>query len=201
MNKSAVIDLSIKSIDNDKRLIEGWATKAEEDRVGDWMVPQGAIYQLPMPFLLDHDHKKAVGEVDRVEVTSNGIRFWAHIKKIAEEGEAKNLTDYAWTLVKSGLRRAVSIGFRPLDAERVGNGVVKITKWNWFELSAVSVPALASATITSFKGLGDDTFVSIQSVRDSVQLITRAAEPPRDTKGSIELIRASSGSLRLHARP
>lgn len=160
--------------------------------MGDFMVPQGAVYQLPMPFLLDHDHNKAVGEVDRVQVTPQGIKFWAHIKKIAEDGEAKTLTDYAWALVKNGLRRSVSIGFKPMDGERLDGGGIKFTKWNWYELSAVSVPALASAVITNIKSIGDEAFVSVPPERDpnrGVRLITRAAETPRNLNGGIPLIR------------
>jgi hypothetical protein len=191
MNK-ATIDLSIKAVDESKRLLEGWASRPEEDRVGDIMVPQGAIYQLPMPFLLDHDQKKAVGEVDRVEVTAKGIKFWAHIKKIDEDGEAKSLTDHAWTLVKSGLRRSVSIGYRVLDAERLASGAVMIKKWGWFELSAVSVPALASASITSFKSV-DGMCFSVSPARDPnapVRLLTTPKPQPENLNGAVRLIRS-----------
>lgn len=171
MTNKAVISLSVKALDDDKREIEGWATRPEEDRVGDIVLPRGAEYRLPIPFLLDHDHRKAVGEVDRVEVTDKGIRFWAHIKKIAEEGEVKKMCDDAWALVKNGLRKSVSIGFRPLDAEQIpGSYGIKVKKWEWLELSAVTVPALASARITSakhidagatFTTVSDDTAKSI----------------------------------------
>lgn len=174
MNK-ATINLSIKSIDDDARLIEGWATRAEQDRVGDIVLPKGAVYKLPLPFLVDHDHRKAVGDVDRVEVTDKGIRFWAHIKKIAEPGEVKDMCDAAWSLVKNGLRKSVSIGFRVLDSERIPNSNgIKIKTWEWLELSAVTVPALASASITSFKSVSpDDLFVTVRPESSApVRLIT-----------------------------
>ena len=79
MNK-AFVALSIKAVDDGERRIEGWATTSAVDRAGDIVMPQGAKYKLPLPFLLDHDHKLVVGEVDRVEVTPKGIKFWAHIK-------------------------------------------------------------------------------------------------------------------------
>ncbi|MFT3811062.1 MAG: HK97 family phage prohead protease [Micropepsaceae bacterium] len=149
---AAFVSLTIKSLDDDARLIEGWATRPETDLVGDVVMPRGAVYTLPIPFLLDHDHKQAVGEVDRVEVTDKGIRFWAHIKKIAEPGEVKDLCDKAWSLIKNGLRRAVSIGFKAEDAQPNGGGGYTFTRWRWLELSAVSVPALPSAAITGAKG-------------------------------------------------
>lgn len=176
MTNKATIDLVVKSVDEDARLLEGWATKPEEDRMGDIVLPRGAVYELPLPFLLDHDHAKQVGHVEKVEVTDKGIRFWARIQKIAEEGEAKRLTDYAWTLVKSKLRSAVSIGFRALDSEQIPNSYgIKFKSWEWLELSAVSVPALAGAKITNIKSFKDgDTFITAtpEMVDATVKLIS-----------------------------
>lgn len=160
MNRS-LVRFEIKALDEDARTIEGWATTPDEDRMGDIVLPKGAKYELPIPFLLDHDHQLAVGEVDRVEVSDKGIKFWAHIKTIAEDGEVKALCDKAWSLVKNGLRRAVSIGFRPLKMEGLPSGGLKFTSWEWYELSAVSVPAQANAVITGTKSYSlGDTFVA-----------------------------------------
>lgn len=150
MNR-AYVALSIKAVDDDARLIEGWASTASVDRAGDIVVPKGAVYKLPMPFLLDHDHRQVVGEVDRAEVTDKGIKFWAHIKKVSEPGEVKDLCDKAWSLVKNGLRKSVSIGFSALAYDVLPNGGLKFTEWEWLELSAVGVPANAEAQITSIK--------------------------------------------------
>jgi HK97 family phage prohead protease len=186
MQNRAMIDLSIKSVDDDARQIEGWASRVEEDRMGDVVVPDGAVYKLPLPFLLDHDHTKSVGLVDKVEVTPKGIKFWAHIKKISEEGEAKRLTDYAWSLIKHGLRSAVSIGFRSLDAEQIPNSYgLKFKKWEWLELSAVTVPAHPGATITARKSLGGH-FVTV---------------PQTEIDGTVKLIRARDEHIRRGAVP
>lgn len=186
MQNRAMIDLSIKSVDDDARQIEGWATKPEEDRMGDVVMPKGAVYKLPLPFLLDHDHSKAVGLVDKVEVTEKGIKFWAHIKKIAEEGEAKRLTDYAWSLIKNGLRSAVSIGFRSLDAEQIPNSYgLKFNKWEWLELSAVTVPAHPGAVITGRKSL-DGQFVTV---------------PQCEAEGVVKLLSARDQHIRNGAVP
>lgn len=150
MNR-AFVALEIKALDDDAREIEGWATTPEVDRMGDIVLPKGAEYKLPIPFLLDHDHSQVVGEVSRVEVSDKGIRFWANIKKIAEEGDAKALCDKAWSYIKNGLRKAVSIGFKPLDFEVLPNGGLKFISWDWYELSAVGIPAQPSAVITGTK--------------------------------------------------
>jgi uncharacterized protein len=162
MNRASV-RFAIKALDDDARTIEGWATTPDVDRVGDIVMPRGAEYELPIPFLLDHDHDQVVGEVNRVEVTDQGIKFWASIKKITEEGEAKALCDKAWSYIKHGLRKAVSIGFRPLPGgiEALPSGGLKFTSWEWFELSAVGIPAQANARITNAKNFpGGEIFTA-----------------------------------------
>ncbi|ETF02152.1 peptidase U35 [Advenella kashmirensis W13003] len=182
MNK-AFVTLNVKAIDGEQRVVEGWATRAEQDRVGDIVLPRGAVYKLPLPFLLDHDHSKAVGQVDRVEVTDSGIRFWAHIPRVEEDGELKRLTDYAWSLVKTGLRKAVSIGFRVLESEPITNSRgIKVRSWEWLELSAVSVPCLASAQITGVKSYGSDYVTVSHDSVGAVRLITH-----KPGEGSVRL--------------
>lgn len=185
MSNKAIVDIQIKAIDEDSRRLEGWATRNEEDRVGDVVMPKGAVYALPLPFLLDHDHTKNVGSVDRVDVSAKGIKFFAHIAKITEPGMVKDLCDSAWELIRSGLRRSVSIGFRILDAEQIPNSYgMNIKKWEWLELSAVTVPALASAQITSFKSVEGSTYVTSPSpFSEGIKLVA----PPR--LGAVKLIR------------
>lgn len=143
--------LTIKSIDEDQRIVEGIASTPTIDRAGDIVEPLGAEYDLPIPFLLDHDHREAVGEVEYAEVTAKGIRFRARIKKISEPGLAKDLVDKAWHLLKLGLRRCVSIGFSASEAEPLPSGGYRFKRWTWLELSAVSVPAQPDAVVTGLK--------------------------------------------------
>ncbi len=148
-------DFHVKALNEDQRIVEGWATRPEIDRTGDIVIPTGAQYKLPLPFLLDHDHEKAIGDVERVEVSSAGIRFFARVKKINGDSNVARACDNAWDLIKNGLRRFVSIGFRVLEWERnnESNGMI-VKEWEWLELSAVTIPALGSAEITSFKKFG-----------------------------------------------
>jgi HK97 family phage prohead protease len=177
MNR-ALVRFEIKSLDDDKRLIEGWATTPEVDRMGDIVLPKGAEYELPIPFLLDHDHAQVVGEVDKVEVSDKGIRFWAHVKKITEEGEAKSLCDKAWSFIRNGLRKAVSIGFRPLDFDVLPTGGLKFTSWEWYELSAVGIPAQPGARITGRKSYSlGESFVAEDAGEPTDPEIPEAPEP------------------------
>jgi phage head maturation protease len=156
MSRHAVSFLELKALDAEQRTIEGWATRPETDRVGDIVESKGAVYRLPLPLLMDHDHSSAVGEVISATVSEAGIRFKAKIAKIAEPGPIKDLCDSAWSAAKAGLRRAVSIGFRPLKAEPLPNGGTRFLSWDWYELSMVAVPALATATIDQVKAFDRD---------------------------------------------
>ncbi len=142
---------SIKSVDEEQRLIEGIATNSRQDRVGDSILPRGGVWSLPLPFMIDHDHRKVVGEVERLDVTDAGIKFWARIKKIAEPGAAKELVDYGWSLIRNRLRSHVSIGFRSLEDEPLPGGGRLYRRWELLEISAVAVPAHPDAKITGTK--------------------------------------------------
>lgn len=143
--------LTIRTLDEGKRTLEGWATTDRTDRAGDIVEPLGSEFDLPLPLLLDHDHALAVGEVEQAEVTSQGIRFLARIKKISEPGKAKDLTDMAWHYARHGLRKCVSIGFQPIEWEPLPAGGMRFTRWSWFELSLCTVPANPDAVIETIK--------------------------------------------------
>jgi phage head maturation protease len=53
--------------------------------------------------------------------------------------------------MKSGLVRGLSIGFRATKAEPIKGGGYRFKEWNWLELSAVTIPCNAEASITSIK--------------------------------------------------
>jgi HK97 family phage prohead protease len=200
MHKAA-IDLSVKAVSEDQRLLEGWATRAEEDRMGDVVMPKGAVFKLPLPFLLDHDRTKAVGHVDKVEVTDKGIKFWASIKKIAEAGEVKDMCDAAWSLIKNGLRSSVSIGFRALDAEQIPNSYgILFKRWEWLELSAVTVPALASASITRVKSFdAGDSFVTVSTDFKPTEK-KNGGYVIRPIRQEVKTLRNPDGSFRLRGQ-
>ncbi len=150
--RHADLALVVKSLDQEQRLVEGWASTPAVDRIGDSMDPEGARYHLPLPLLLDHDHKNQVGHVIDAKTSPDGIRFTARFPKITEPGAVKDAVDKAWHLVKHGLRSAVSIGFRPRvgGMEPIKSGY-RFSEYDWVELSLVSVPANAAAVITGVR--------------------------------------------------
>src|SRR5262245_37038945 len=150
--------LEVKSFNDDLRVIEGIATTPITDRMDDIVESRGAQFKLPMPLLWQHHTGEPVGHVEYAEIKDNGIPFRARIAKIEEPGELKNLVDKAWQAVKSRLVRGVSIGFRSLEDEQIDSdkgywGGTCFKKWEWLELSLVTVPANADASIQTIRSI------------------------------------------------
>jgi HK97 family phage major capsid protein/HK97 family phage prohead protease len=146
--------LHVKSVDEDQRVITGTATTPEPDRVGDVIEPLGASFKNPLPLLLHHDTKQPVGTVRLQKATKAGIDFVATLPAIAEPGKLKDRVDEAWQSVKAGLIAGVSVGFRAIEMALLKDtGGLHFLKTELIELSLVTVPANASATIASIKSL------------------------------------------------
>ncbi len=143
--------LHVKNFDEDKREVSGIASTPSPDRSRDIVEPDGAKFADEIPFLWQHDHDKPIGIARLGTPTKSGIPFSAKIEKVNEEGELKALLDKAWQAIKYGLVRGVSIGFRSLSHEYMDDGGIKFTEYEIYELSAVTVPANAEATITNIK--------------------------------------------------
>ena len=145
--------LTVKSVDNEQRTIEGWASRPEVDRVGDIIDPMGCNLKVPMPLLWAHRHDEPVGHVVAAKASKDGIKISAKLARILEPGPLKDSVDKAWQAVKAGLVQGLSIGFKPREYEPLDDGGYRFTKTDIYELSLVVIPACASATITMIKSL------------------------------------------------
>jgi HK97 family phage major capsid protein/HK97 family phage prohead protease len=143
--------LEVKHIEEDARVITGVATTPSPDRVGDIVEPLGVAFNNPMPLLHHHKSDQPVGFVTFGVPNKKGIGFTARLPKIADAGVLKDRVDTAWGEVKAGLVRGVSIGFRPIETERLDDGGLRFLKSEVMELSLVTIPANAEATIQSVK--------------------------------------------------
>ena len=146
--------LKVKAItdDGDTRTITGIASTPKQDRDDDIMDMAGARFALPMPFLWQHNHNQPIGEVTNATVTEEGIEITATIVNIEDEGALKTRIDEAWQSIKSGLVKGLSIGFRLLEYNYLEDSYgLHIKEWEWYELSAVTVPANPDGQITSVK--------------------------------------------------
>lgn len=143
--------LDIKSLNEDQRIIRGMATTPTPDRMGDIVEPLGAKFKNPLPLLWQHDTKQPIGKTSLGKPTKNGIPFEARIAKTNEPGTLKDRLDEAWQSVKLDLVKGVSIGFKSLETSFMKDGGIHFIETELLELSLVTIPANAEATIETIK--------------------------------------------------
>jgi HK97 family phage major capsid protein/HK97 family phage prohead protease len=166
--------LTVKGVDEDLREIRGVASTPTPDRLEDVVEPGGAQFKLPMPLLWQHDASQPIGHVTHAKITKTGIDIVARMARIAEPGRLKDRLDEAWQSIKAGLVSGLSIGFKPVELARIEKtGGIHFLKWDWFELSAVTIPANAQASITMIKNI--DTAQRAASGRRPISVDTAPA--------------------------
>jgi HK97 family phage prohead protease/HK97 family phage major capsid protein len=140
--------LTVKSVDDDKRILEGIASTPTPDRMDDIVELDGMEFKLPLPFLYQHNSRQPIGTVISAKKTAQGLFIRV---QIAAQGIA-SFIDEAWSLIKAGLVKGFSIGFRGLETSYMADtGGIRFIRSELFEISAVTIPANAEATITSVK--------------------------------------------------
>lgn len=184
MTNRAYSLLEIKAIDEDKREISGVATTPEPDRSGDIVEPLGAKFAPVIPLLWQHRHDMPIGEARLSAPTKAGIGFVASIAKITEPGPLKDIVDMAWQAIKARLVKGTSIGFNPTAFDYMSEGGIRFREYEIYELSAVTVPANASATIQAIKSLDRRILIT-----RPVPLI-KSTEQSADLNGAVRLVRA-----------
>lgn len=172
MNR-AYATLEIKAAQDGRRLFSGVASSISVDREGDIVVPAGAQFKLPLPLLMMHDSTQPVGWVQRAVVSADSITIDGEIADIAEPGPLKDRLTEAWQLLTSKLVRGLSIGFKSIESARIENTFSqRFISWLWLELSCVTIPANADASITSIKSFDQQLRAASGQAR---LLATRAA--------------------------
>lgn len=183
--------LEVKAFDEDAREITGIATTPEPDRMGDIVDPLGAKFAAELPLLWQHRHDAPVGTVRFGKPTAKGIPFRASVAKIENPGPLKDLVDMAWDAVKAKLVRGVSIGFRALEYAFMESGGIRFSETEIYELSLVTIPANASATIQTIKAM--DTAGRMKAASLGVPLVKVAPVPAvKPEGGAVKLVSASS---------
>lgn len=185
--------LQIKSLDEEQRIIEGIATTPSTDRMGDIVEPTGAEFKLPVPLLWQHNSREPIGHVTKASVTPEGITVRAQISTFNEPGKLKDLLDFAWQSIKSGLVRGLSIGFNSIADEPIkGTFGVRFLQWEWLELSAVTIPANMDASIAAVKSCDTNRPASTGTVTRSV---------PPGASGSIKFstLKSREGTMKTYA--
>ena len=192
----AYSQFEIKSVDDERREINGIATTPTEDSYGDVVEPKGAQVKLPLPFLHHHRHDEPIGHVVFAKATKSAIDVVARIAKVDEPGLLKDRLDLAWQEIKHGLVRGLSIGFRPLEYQYIDGGPgVHFLKWSWLELSAVTIPANAEATITTIKHFDTQALAASGRMALRVARLEQPFCPERAERLRMRRIMATRGPL------
>lgn len=163
--------------DGKKRKFTGIASTPETDRQDDIVEPKGAVFKLPIALLWQHDSRQPIGWVREAKVSDKGIEIVGEVADVDEPGTLKDRLTECWQMMEAGLVRGLSIGFRSLEAAEIEGSRWgrRFLKWEWFELSAVTIPANASASITSIKAADTETLAALGLTRKGV---VRLDSPP-----------------------
>jgi HK97 family phage prohead protease len=181
--------LRAKTVERDgARWIEGWATKPDVDRVGDVVMPEGAVYSLPLPLLFAHKHDEPIGSVVEAIVSKAGIRIRAKLTAGVARAEE------VWRLIQDGALTAVSIGFQALKSTPLPGGGLRFDSWSWHELSIVSVPALPSAKIAVAKCIAyrDERHTQTREEPERLPAYTPVSDIGEDFKRALATLPAST---------
>jgi HK97 family phage prohead protease len=149
MKSRAYSTWKAKAIKDDAGImrIEGLASTPKPDRDRDIMEPKGAVFKLPIPLIWQHDHGSPIGIVTSAVRKEEGIYIKAEVKQFTARLEV-----YA-EMIRQKLVRGLSVGFRALKHAMLDNGGVHFMKWELYEISTVTVPANADATIQVVKSM------------------------------------------------
>jgi HK97 family phage prohead protease len=153
----------IKSI-SDQGALEGVAAGiGNVDAGGDVIMPgafAGALAKrgtAPIPMLLYHDHKQAVGAWTDVRETSEGLTATGRIAIETKAGAD------AYQLVKQGAVRGLSVGYNTLRKTFAGN-TRQLHEVNLHEISLVPIGMNDRALVRSVKSI-----TSINALRELLQ--------------------------------
>lgn len=136
------------------RIIRGTATTPATDRMGDVVLPLGAKFKLPIALLWQHCSDQPIGWITEATVTSAGIDIVGEVASWAEPGPLQEFLDYAWQSIQAGLVRGLSIGFNAIKYAFLDDSWgIEFQEWEWLELSAVTIPANADASIQAIKSI------------------------------------------------
>lgn len=167
------INFKVKSISEEENedsfiTIEGYANTTTVDRVGDIILEEawtkgGLDNYLKNPIILAyHNHSKPIGTMIDYAVNNKGFKIVATISKAAGE---------VYSLIKEGVLKTFSVGFRTRDAEYDSTTELFVIKdLELFEVSVVSVPANADSTFSikkSFQNEDEYNSFKLEHLKDA----------------------------------
>lgn len=161
MNKTFEIFSKINSVTkvedgSDDVIIEGYASTSSEDRDNDiimpgaWEASNGLDNYRKNPILLfNHNYNEPVGVTTELSTDSTGLKI---------KGRISSHCGKIYHMVKAGVLKTFSVGFRIKDAEFLEDTFGLLIKdAELFEISVVSVPANQDATFSVSKSFNSES--------------------------------------------
>ena len=159
-------EISVEAVDLGERQVQFTISKEVEDRDGDILRAGGVDftnYEKNPVFLGFHNSRDfPLGKTIKYWVEGNSVKAIVYFPTIEElssdpkyASEKARLVDFTYFCYKTGMLRAVSVGFIPLEWTETKDGY-DITKWELLEFSAVAVPANQDAIAEDIKSFGLD---------------------------------------------
>lgn len=151
LNRACTL-MTVKSVNEDERVITGIASTPSPDRDGDILEPGGAAFRSDTPFLWQHDRSQPIGTCTP-KMVKEGLQITAKLVKPTPDmpSQLAARLDEAWASIKAGLVRGLSIGFRPIEYSFLDEGGIRFLSWDLLEVSAVTIPANAECSIQTVK--------------------------------------------------
>lgn len=151
LNRACTI-MKVKAINDDERVITGIASTPSPDRDGDILEPDGAKFRNDTPFLWQHDRSQPIGSCTP-KMVKEGLQITAKLVKPTPDMPSQLVArlDEAWSSIKSGLVKGLSIGFRPIEYSYIDDAGIRFISWDLLEVSAVTIPANAECSIQTVK--------------------------------------------------
>lgn len=186
LNRACTL-MTVKSVNEDERIITGIASTPSPDRDGDIMEPGGAKFRGETPFLWQHDRTQPIGTCSP-KMVKEGLQITAKLVKPTPDMPSQLVArlDESWASIKAGLVRGLSIGFRPIEYSFLDEGGIRFLSWDLLEVSAVTVPANAECNITTVKSFDRQLLAASGNEQPVVTKTPSAgatAKKPTENKG------------------
>ncbi|MCN7698208.1 HK97 family phage prohead protease [Escherichia coli] len=167
--------MTVKAVDEDKRIITGIASTPSPDRDGDIMDPDGAKFGSENPFLWQHDRTQPIGNCSAKKV-KEGLQITAQLVKPTPDMPSQLVArlEEAWASIKSGLVKGLSIGFKPIKYAYLDSGGIHFLEWELLEVSAVTIPANAECSIQTVKSFDRQLLAALGTEKPVVKTINSA---------------------------
>lgn len=184
--KRACTLMTVKSVNEDERIITGIASTPSPDRDGDIMEPEGAKFRSDTPFLWQHDRSQPIGTCTP-KMVKEGLQITAKLVKPTSDMPSQLIArlDEAWASIKAGLVRGLSIGFRPIEYSFLDEGGIRFLSWDLLEVSAVTIPANAECSIQTVKSFDRQFLAASGNEKPVVKTSkTAGATAPKNKQGN-----------------